>query len=317
VVERATKLSGLCPEDWATLASSRRVTCAWSPAVGALWRKVVSSSGVLDESIAGAQLDDLEQGVAFWFERLVSSENEQELWRETTFLGLSHAAAGFPNAVLLAFLNRLGGLVTINAAKALAIEQAVAVGAAFTRIAGVAIALTAHAHHLGVDSAVAQLGVGPHLMARLRGELVPKLIANGQGSIALMSWNDSLASGVGELDGWHQELVDRLDRLHRAKSTEHGPELGLALQELADGLVEQAAVEERLYAAHGVPELEQHQQLHRQLLTRVMVFVEQWRTTQVAEQLEPFARTFRGWFSEHLRGADRTAGLFLRAQGVR
>lgn len=318
VLGRATRVNGLRGEDWAKLASVRHVTMPWGPSIGVLWHRCVLVSGELNDSISTLQMEDVKEGVAFWFERIVAGEPTSELWAETAFLGLSHAGLGLSTGCMLGFLNRLDALITLNSAKAFPIEQAVGVGSAFTRVVGAAMALMAHAHQFSVQSAATQLGVSPKLMTRLRTELVPKMIADGEESFALMTWNDSLVTGVAQLDGWHQEIIERLDRLHRARAMPRdSSELGLALQSLADGLVEQAAFEERLYVAHAFPELERHREVHQQLVTRVRVFVEDCMASEAAHRIESFARNFRGWFLEHLRVDDRPAGAFLRSQGVR
>lgn len=312
IIARAAWVSGHSDEDWAVLASVRDTTEKWSASVGELLGRCARLAGEPSEASSTEEREELEQGIAAWFQLVSSGRAGDGIWAETAFIGLSQVASGLSTSTMLAFLNRLDSLLTLNCGRALPSEQAVRVGRAFTHVLGVAKAIMVHAHELALTTGAAQLGLSPKLMTRLRSESVPRMIGEARGAIALLTWNDSLVVGVAALDEARQELLERLDRVHQAS----GLARGAALAALADFAVTSFAAEERLYEQHGLPELEAHRAGHRQGLTRLLVFTEDWKVRPATANLESFTGFFRGWLSEHLRGADRTAGAQLRSFGA-
>lgn len=312
IIARAASVSGHSDEDWAVLASVRDTTEKWSASVGELLGRCARLAGEPSEPSSTEAREELEQGIAAWFQLISSGRSGHGIWAETAFIGLSQVASGLSTSTMLAFLNRLDSLLTLNCGRALPSEQAVRVGRAYTHVLGVAKAIMIHAHELALTTGVTQLGLSPRLMTRLRSESVPRMIGEARGAIALLTWDDSLVVGIAALDEARQELLERLEQVHQASDSARGA----ALAALADFAVASFAAEERLYEQHGLPELEVHRAGHRLGLTRLLVFTEDWRERPATASLESFTTFFRGWLSEHLRRADRAAGAQLRAGGA-
>jgi hemerythrin len=83
-----------------------------------------------------------------------------------------------------------------------------------------------------------------------------------------LSWDPSLAVGLPEIDGQHQELFARIDRLltamQRGQSAE---EVVRLLEYLSRYAVEHFAAEERLMEERQYPEREAHRAEHRRFET--------------------------------------------------
>ncbi|MER2559907.1 MAG: bacteriohemerythrin [Myxococcaceae bacterium] len=316
VVSGAARLNGHTDQDWAILASVKETTRPWSSAVGNLFGVAVYAEPALADVLARSSRADRENSVATWFERLASGFPGTSFWPETALIGFAHAASGVSNDTVLAFMSRLEAALTANCFKAFSPQKASEVIGAFNRVLGLAQAVMVQAWEQAIITGVTQLGFNPKLMARMRSVAVRKMVDEGRNSLPVMVWDDSLSVGVAAIDAQHQRLVELLNQLHHSHTEGRGNEVvHSVLQALASYTVEHFAFEERLFAAHGFPQLAGHQQAHEKLVLRVTAFLEEWKAGRATMGAELFM-FLRGWLNGHIRGSDREAGRYLRSQGV-
>ena len=80
-------------------------------------------------------------------------------------------------------------------------------------------------------------------------------------------WNNSMSTGVPEVDRQHQDLIGQLNRLNEAMSQGKGrDEIAKMLDFLADYVVRHFAAEERHMDVLGCPAAAANRQAHREFL---------------------------------------------------
>ena len=133
---------------------------------------------------------------------------------------------------------------------------------------------------------------------------------------AALQWTPALAVGVAEVDGQHQELFHRAERLIAALRGGDRGEVVPLLAFLEGYALFHFEAEERLMRALGYPGLEEHAKAHRAFRDEYARMVLDFHRTGPTALL---ALTVHNWLSDwlrsHLAGLDQELGRFLAARG--
>jgi hemerythrin len=129
------------------------------------------------------------------------------------------------------------------------------------------------------------------------------------------SWSETYATGVGEMDVQHRDLLEQADRLLAAMGTDPGA-VGRLLDFLGDYAVSHFEMEERLMEQHGYPQAEAHREAHASF---VRTFGRLRYDYELDGLTEGFAELVSGWLVEWLKGhildVDMALGRWLTARG--
>jgi hemerythrin len=159
------------------------------------------------------------------------------------------------------------------------------------------------------DAMQKQAGENPGAVAYAR-LFYPK----GSKAGLLVEWSDKLSVGVERIDNEHRRLLDLLNELHCA--LEAGTGQG-ALGGVLDGLIQYAsyhfAHEEELFLRSNYPGYEKHLRQHKTLTAKVLKIYADFQTGTAAVQPEQILEFLKNWLSQHIMGADRDFGVYLKA----
>jgi hemerythrin-like metal-binding protein len=156
---------------------------------------------------------------------------------------------------------------------------------------------------------------GRHL--RERDEQLVGFLRSRPGGLQRPEWDDSLCTGVAEIDAQHRELFDRADRFFEASGARAGrSEAREALAYLGEYARLHFAREEALMRGLGYPRLGEHQAEHRAYVGRLAAVQERGAgRAPVAALRAAVEGLLRSWLVEHVDRADRLLAAFacLRA----
>ena len=126
-----------------------------------------------------------------------------------------------------------------------------------------------------------------------------------------------LLVGIPQVDREHQRLFDIVDEVEAALAlppVEATPALTHAVRELIDYTRTHFASEERLMQTAGYPALNEHLQLHRDLLAQVQDMELRLAVGDDAAALD-LSRFLGNWLRTHIQTADRAFGHFATGCG--
>jgi hemerythrin-like metal-binding protein len=131
-----------------------------------------------------------------------------------------------------------------------------------------------------------------------------------------LTWNDSFALGVPQVDRQHQRLFELLDQLDADIESNHATK---AVRRLFHDLVSYSryhfTTEESLMRARRWPGAEAHAALHREFIERLDA-----DAPLLAEGGPDLAAEFRrflsGWLVRHIAVADRLAWAAMKEKGL-
>jgi hemerythrin len=134
--------------------------------------------------------------------------------------------------------------------------------------------------------------------------------------MALINWDEALATGHATLDAQHQSMVEIVNRLHLALNQGKGrPELESILVFLRDYTAAHFAIEENLLARHPYPEADQHRRRHADLVGQIGELVSQHQSG-AGSLSQSVLRFLEEWLVEHIKVDDQRLALELRNQGA-
>ena len=130
-----------------------------------------------------------------------------------------------------------------------------------------------------------------------------------------VSWTEALATGVGEIDAQHRELLSQVDRLQAAIAREPGA-VRRVLDHLGDYAASHFEAEERIMAHHGFPGAAPHREAHAAF---VNAFGRLRRDYDLDGMTEGMTELVGGWLVDwlvgHIVDLDRQLGQWLVARG--
>lgn len=132
--------------------------------------------------------------------------------------------------------------------------------------------------------------------------------------MAYFEWADDLVIDLGLIDQDHRHLIELVNTLHTATSQGCGQEVvGRLFQALMTYTHEHFQREEQVMASVHFPNLESHQQVHRQFMADLAVLKSRYEKGSIttASQLSSL---LRDWLSLHIRRSDRKLRDYLLPQ---
>jgi hemerythrin len=135
--------------------------------------------------------------------------------------------------------------------------------------------------------------------------------------MALMTWCDSLSTGVRAMDEQHKGLVNTLNELHDAMlkgkdKTAAGPLLNRLVKYTHDHF----AAEEALMTRAKYPKLAAHFSKHKDLTAQVEAFVNRYERGELSLNVD-LLMFLRDWLTNHIRKEDREYGPWMNQNGIR
>lgn len=135
--------------------------------------------------------------------------------------------------------------------------------------------------------------------------------------MAFITWSDTLAVNVEEIDRQHQRLIQIINSLHDAMKV-GAPKA--ALDRIMSDLVSYTRFhfecEENLMRRNNYPDIEKHRQEHDSLTATVKRFEEDLKAGRVALSV-PLMQFLKTWLKEHISNSDMAYSEHMNAAGVR
>lgn len=129
-----------------------------------------------------------------------------------------------------------------------------------------------------------------------------------------LSWKDAYSVGVDEIDSDHKQLVDLINRVVTAASTNLGDEfVGENIYELVAYAKYHLNREERLMDQYEFPDREGHKRQHQAFIDTVARFEEQYEHDLKVKNLQMFD-FLREWLLQHISYTDKELGAYIRAR---
>ena len=133
----------------------------------------------------------------------------------------------------------------------------------------------------------------------------------------LLTWNDSLETGVKQFDDQHQKLVGMVNELFDGMQAGKGKE---TLGPVLDGLIAYTGThfkdEERLMQQHGYPKLAAHQKEHADLVAKVVEVQQKYHAGASALLGMEVMNFLKNWLINHIQGTDKEYGPYFNSKGV-
>ena len=132
--------------------------------------------------------------------------------------------------------------------------------------------------------------------------------------MASVHWEDSMSVGVPMLDIDHRRLVEILARLQNSVGEHSNRELIAAtIATLLTYTEEHFRHEEESMERYAYPDAAQHIAEHDDLMRKLQTFKENAERGQTATAIE-LMDFLGGYLTNHMVGADKKVGLFLRSR---
>ena len=137
--------------------------------------------------------------------------------------------------------------------------------------------------------------------------------APGNNNAPMFQWKDEYNTGVTLMDQQHRRLVDLINQLFQCMK-DGGDRMVLAdvVDELVNYTVTHFRAEEDVMRKHNYPDLEAHQQIHKNFVEQVGVYANKLKS---GERLPPadIYNFLKDWLISHIEKQDRDGyGKFLR-----
>ena len=124
--------------------------------------------------------------------------------------------------------------------------------------------------------------------------------------MALMQWNDSLATGHPRIDSEHKKLVDLINKLADAMAAGKAKDIcGQVLSELFQYTKTHFAMEEQLMANYRYVNTAEHKAEHDKLVNDVLVFKEKFDAGSLTLSIS-LLKFLQDWLTNHIKVSDKT-----------
>jgi len=129
-----------------------------------------------------------------------------------------------------------------------------------------------------------------------------------------VAWKDVYSVGVDEIDSDHKQLVDLINRVVTAASTNLGDEfVGENIYEMVAYAKYHLNREERLMDQYEFPDREGHKAQHQRFIDTVDRFEEKYAHDLKVKNLQMFD-FLREWLLRHISYADKELGAYIQAR---
>lgn len=127
-------------------------------------------------------------------------------------------------------------------------------------------------------------------------------------------WNDSLATGIADIDRQHAELVGMFSYLAALERRGERSRARAALEDLIGAVCRHFDDEEHLMRQHHYADLPAHAQSHDQLLRQVNSFMALLDADPDGDPGVDIIEFVGKWLAVHIQEDDRRLGTFLKAE---
>lgn len=129
-----------------------------------------------------------------------------------------------------------------------------------------------------------------------------------------LKWEDSLLTGIGNIDSQHKELFKYLDKfLSSIKDGKGKEEIGNALNFLEDYVIKHFHDEEEIQRQYGYPRIEeqssQHEHFKNELKQLKLSFEKSGESVLLALNIQ---NKITSWIKNHISTLDKDLGEFIR-----
>jgi hemerythrin len=134
--------------------------------------------------------------------------------------------------------------------------------------------------------------------------------------MALITWNESFAVNIKQIDEQHKGLVELVNSLHDAMKAGKGNDvMGPILSDLMRYTAIHFSTEEKLFEQFAYPENLRHKMEHDDLTSKVKAFSNDFRSGKLSVTIEVM-HFLRDWLRNHILGSDLKYAPFLKNKGV-
>ena len=125
-------------------------------------------------------------------------------------------------------------------------------------------------------------------------------------------WAPNLSVGVEEMDNQHKALIELINIV--ISGLNQGENISKSLKQLAVEMKEHFDEEEEFLASVAYPDLENHKQIHADLISKLNLFVEAQSLGQLEQ--ERLGTFLKMWLKSHIMGVDRKYAAFLEQKSA-
>lgn len=132
----------------------------------------------------------------------------------------------------------------------------------------------------------------------------------------IVTWSQDFSVNIQEIDDQHKVIVDLINKINDAVAGNGGPEtVKQVIEQLVHYTTVHFSIEEALMRMFHYPDYEQHKQIHKNLLERVLAFQKQYAkgNTQIGPELLYF---LRDWLLNHIVKIDRGYSAYLLSHKI-
>lgn len=135
-----------------------------------------------------------------------------------------------------------------------------------------------------------------------------------------ITWQESYALGISEIDSQHQKIVELINRLFQIFS-EHKIEdekgLEAILQELTDYANYHFSTEEKYFSLFSYPQAAGHIAMHNQYRTKIDEFKTKFATEKTETIFFNLTNFLQDWWIWHINNLDREYVPLFQEKGVK
>lgn len=134
--------------------------------------------------------------------------------------------------------------------------------------------------------------------------------------MALITWDDSIKTGLWTVDTQHERWVGFINQLHEAMLAGKGKEIvGQTLTAMVDYTRTHFADEESLMFAHGYAKYAEHKAQHDACISKVLDLQRRAEGNEFGISRKVL-NYLKDWLVFHIKGADQDFVPFLKSKGV-
>lgn len=125
-------------------------------------------------------------------------------------------------------------------------------------------------------------------------------------------WNDSLSTGIEDVDNQHKGLIDRVNELLQASiSGKTGDEIDKTVNFLADYVVEHFQTEEKYMKKYDYPKYEEHKKIHDDFVQSFKELVKDKDSVSFQVKLQTQVGQ---WLLNHINKTDKEMAEYLNSK---
>jgi hemerythrin len=126
----------------------------------------------------------------------------------------------------------------------------------------------------------------------------------GERGMSYLQWTENLSVGITRMDDHHKKLIELINLLFEAMSGDATSAVDTVLNDLLDYTRYHFGEEEKMLAACGYPDLEEHQAVHRSMVKEVLEmrqrYLDKPSSVPASEALDFLSK----WLMRHIIGKD-------------